>query len=258
MKNGKSLKENLRNKVPLMGTFVKTPSPIIVEVLANSGLDFLILDAEHSPFGREALDLCIMTARLKGCPVLVRVPEMSPSAILNALDLGATGVVVPHLISAQQAEELVKMCHYGAGGRGYAGSTRAADYGTVPISTHLAYSAAQTVIIGQIEDPAGVEAIDEIAAVPGLDCLFIGRVDLTIGYEATSPQDPVVEAAVKRVCEAAGAANQALGMFLPNMTEVPRFLDSNVSLFAMASEHQMIREGFQSYLKSEEWTEAQP
>lgn len=253
MHNGTPFKEQLRQRKPLMGTFVKTPSPIIVEVLADSGLDFLILDAEHAPFGREALDLCIMAARLKNCPVLVRTSDMAPASILNALDLGATGVVVPHLTSAEQARDLVKACHYGAGGRGYAGSSRAAGYGTVPIANHLANSAAQTVIIGQIEDPAAVEAIEEIAAEPGLDCLFIGRVDLTVGYGATNQQDPAVEAAVHRICDAAEKADRALGMFLPNMKEVPRFSHAGVSLYAVASEHQMIRDGFRTFLDSAEW-----
>lgn len=253
MATGNTLKQDLQNKVPMMGTFVKTPSPIIVEVLADAGLDFLILDAEHAPFGRETLDLCVMTARLKGCRVLVRIPDDAPSTILNALDLGADGIVVPHVKSVAQAEALVKSAYYGAGGRGYAGSSRAAGYGTVSMARHKANSAANTVVIAQIEDPEGVEAIEGIAGVEGLDCLFIGRVDLAVAYGATTVQDGVVEEATLKVCQAGRDKNKAVGMFLPDMTEVPHFLAQSVSFFGMASEHKMIHDGFKGLLDSAEW-----
>ncbi|WP_116472987.1 HpcH/HpaI aldolase family protein [Zobellella maritima] len=257
MATANTLKQDLKSKAPMMGTFVKTPSPIIVEVLADTGLDFLILDAEHAPFGREALDLCVMTARLKGCRVVVRIPDDAPGTILNALDLGADGIMVPHVKSAAQAEALVKAAHYGAGGRGYAGSTRAAGYGTVPMARHKANSAANTVVIAQIEDPEGVDAIEDIAAVEGLDCLFIGRVDLAVAYGATSMQDAVVEEATMKVCQAGRDKKMTVGMFLPDMTEVPHFLAQDVSFFGMASEHKMIQDGFRALLDSAEWAEAE-
>ena len=118
----------------------------------------------------------------------MRVPSASPEHILNALDCGATGVVVPHVRSADEARAAVQASHYGAGGRGYAGSSRAAGYTAVSLAAHQAASAARTVVVLQIEDPEAVEEIDDIAKVPGVDALFIGRVDLTVAYGAQKPR----------------------------------------------------------------------
>ena len=129
--------------------------------------------------------------------VLVRLPSAAPEQVLNALDSGATGIVVPHIRSVEEARAIVAASRYGAGGRGYAGSSRAAGYTTRSMADHLRNSAEQTVVIAQIEDPEAVEAIDAIAAVDGIDALFVGRVDLTVAYGAASQDDPRVIAAVE-------------------------------------------------------------
>ena len=113
----------------LVGTWIKTPSPIVCEVLGKSGLDALCLDAEHAPFGWLELDACITATRAGGLTPLVRVPSSNSAAILNALDCGATGVVVPHVKSAEDAEAVCLRSLHGPGGRGYSGATRAAGFG---------------------------------------------------------------------------------------------------------------------------------
>ena len=124
------LKARLARGERIVGTWVKTPSQIVVEVLAMTGLDCLCLDAEHAPFDRLTLDACLFAARVADKPVLVRTPSAAPEHILNALDCGADGVVIPHIRSAEDARAAVRASHYGHGGRGYAGSSRAADGGS--------------------------------------------------------------------------------------------------------------------------------
>lgn len=147
-----NLKSRVRNREPLIGTWVKTPSPMVCEVLGGTQLDLVCLDAEHSPFDRLTQDQCLSALWGKGMPTLVRIPSPAPEHILNALDCGATGVVIPHVTSAAMAEQLSKSAHFGAGGRGYAGSTRAAGYTGKKMADHLADSAAETVVVAQIED----------------------------------------------------------------------------------------------------------
>ncbi len=231
------LKTRLAAGELIVGTFVKTPSPIVVEVLALSTLDCLCLDAEHAPFDRTTLDICVLAAR-EGCmDVLVRVPSAAPEHLLNALDCGATGVVVPHVRSADEARAVVKACHYGAGGRGYAGSSRAAGYTTTPMSQHKANSAARTVVIAQIEDPEAVEAVHDICAVEGLDALFIGRVDLTVAYGAEHVDDPRVVAAMETVCAAAKEHGRPVGMFLSRPEDVALWRKKGATFFLLASDH---------------------
>jgi 2-keto-3-deoxy-L-rhamnonate aldolase RhmA len=167
----------------LTGTFVKTPAHEIVEVLALAGLDFLCLDAEHAPFDRRGLDVCLAMGRALGVPMLVRVPAGRPEIILGALDSGAEGIVVPHVDSVARAEEVARAARFGLYGRGYAGSTRWAGIGGGrAMSDLVARSAAETVVLVQIEEPAGVEAAPEIAQVAGVDGLFIGPADLTVAH----------------------------------------------------------------------------
>ena len=238
-----TLKARLAAGELIVGTFVKTPSPIVVEVLSLSGLDCLCLDAEHAPFDRLAIDGCVMSARAAGKDVLVRLPATCAEHALNALDCGATGVVAPHIRSAAEARDLVRMCRYGDGGRGYAGSSRAAGYTTRSMADHLAGSAEKTVVIAQIEDPEAVDAIEEIAAVEGIDALFVGRVDLTVGYGADSQDDPRVVDAVERICAAARRHGRPVGMFLARTADVPAWRDKGATLFLLGSDHAFLLGG---------------
>lgn len=237
------LKQRLAAGDALWGSFLKTPSPVLVEVLANAGLDLLCLDAEHAPFDRTGIDLCTMTARAAGLPVVVRTPTAAPEHILNALDCGANGVLVPHIRTAEEASAAVAASHYGNGGRGYAGSSRAAGYGRAAIPQHLADSAKCTVVIAQIEDLEAIEAIDAIAGVQGLDALFVGRIDLTIALGETDPDSPAVLAAVERVLAAGRATGVPIGMFVPRDDDVAKWRAKGARLFLQGSDHAFIRAG---------------
>jgi 2-keto-3-deoxy-L-rhamnonate aldolase RhmA len=237
-----TLKARIRAGELLAGTWVKTPHPHVVEVLSLSPLDMLVLDAEHAPFDRGSLDACIMAARAGEKPVLVRPASASHEHILNALDCGADGVIVPHVRSAAEAREVVRACHYGPGGRGFAGSTRAAGYTTLGMAKHRA-AAKNVVIIAQIEDAEALDDIDAIAAVDGIDALFIGRIDLTLSLGADTPDDPQVVAAVDRICAAGKAAGRTVGMFLSRVADVPDWRAKGASLFILQSDHDFMLKG---------------
>ncbi len=226
----------------LTGTWVKTPHPHVVEVLSLSSLDCLVLDAEHAPFDRASLDLCIMAARAGGKTVLVRPQSASHEQILNAFDCGAEGVILPHIRTAAEAETAVKACHYVSGGRGYAGSSRAAGYTTKGMAKHRA-DAKNVIVIAQIEDVEGVDNIESIAAVEGIDALFIGRADLTISYAADTPDEAVVVDAVDRIVAAGKAAGRTTGMFLGRIGDVPMWREKGASLFILQSDQDFLLGG---------------
>jgi 2-keto-3-deoxy-L-rhamnonate aldolase RhmA len=237
-----AFRDRLRAGELLSGTWVKTPHPHVVEVLSFSSLDCLVLDAEHAPFDRAALDVCILAARAGGKTVLVRPASASHDHILNALDLGADGVILPHIRTAAEAEDAVKACHYVSGGRGYAGSSRSAGFTTKGMTRHRADAKAVTVIV-QIEDVEGVDNIDAIAAVDGIDALFIGRADLTIAYSAETPDDAIVVAAVERIVAAGKAAGRTTGMFLGRVGDVQMWREKGSSLFILGSDHDFLLQG---------------
>lgn len=235
-------RHQLRSGNPIVGTFLKTPSPVAAEVLALTQLDAFCIDVEHAPFGRLELDLCIAAFRSAGRPCLVRVADDTPTQIRNALDSGATGIVVPHVTSADQAEGIVKAAHFGEGGRGFAGSTRAADYTTLAMQAHLHNSREQTTVIVQIEDLAALEHVKEIASVEGVDCLFIGRVDLSVAMGKGVNDDDVI-AAVREICDDCRSAGTAVGMYTPNLDEIPDWIDAGASLFLLNSDQGFVLAG---------------
>ncbi len=238
----KRFRDRLTDRELIAGTFMKTPSPVVAEVLGLSNLDVVAIDAEHAPFGRADTDLCIAAFRAANLPCLVRVEDDSPSHLRNAHDSGATGVVVPHVTSAEQAERIVRACHFGDGGRGYAGSPRAAGYGTESMPDYMAESAASTTVIVQIEDLAAVPEASAIAGVDGVDAVFIGRIDLAVAM-GKSPMDAAVIDAVAKVCEDSLSAGSAVGMFTPDHSELPRWKELGASLFLLGSDHATLLSG---------------
>lgn len=238
-----TFRERLRRHERLLGTFLKTPHPAIVELLGLSEVDCLCIDAEHAPFDRGVLDSSILAAIAGNLPSLVRVSRADPSEILNALDLGATGVVLPHIATVASATAAAMSCRYGPGGRGYAGSTRAAAYTTRSLADNIGRANSEVTVVAQIEDAEALSDIDAIAAVEGIDALFIGRMDLTVSLGASSPNDPVVVSAVTAICTAARRAGRAVGMFSSTVQEAHRWFDAGASLFLLGSDQQFILDG---------------
>lgn len=238
-----SFKERLSKKQPLLGTFVKTPHHHNTEVLSKLGFATLCLDAEHAPFDRRDLDLSILAAKVNQQHILVRLPNDSHDSILNALDLGADGVVIPHIKTALQLENVIKNCFFGHNGRGYAGSTRMAAYTTRNIHQNIEHNRLNTTIIAQIEDLDALQELAEICQVDGLDCLFIGRMDLTVALGETDPSSPKVLKIIEQIVDVARQYDVSVGMFIANLDELSDWLSKQVSLFLLGSDHSFMIAG---------------
>ncbi len=238
----RTFRARLRSGEPLIGTFIKTPSSIICEVLSLARLDVVCLDAEHAPFGRLEIDGCIAVLRAAEQASLVRIAADSAADIRNALDCGATGILVPHVTSVDQTVAIVRATRYGEGGRGYSGATRAAGFATKGMRDHLDDSRAYTTVIVQIEDLAALDSVAAIAAVEGVDCLFVGRADLAVAMNK-DPFAPEVADAVAAICAAGRSAGSAVGMFTPSIDEIPRWRAAGASLFLLGSDHGFVLSG---------------
>ncbi|SDW30841.1 HpcH/HpaI aldolase family protein [Litoreibacter albidus] len=233
-------KAKLVAKEPLLGTFIKTPHPIIIEIMAHAGFDFLVIDAEHAPFDRTTIDMMLIAARAEGCPIIVRVPTSSPDWVLNILDAGAAGIMVPHVETAAQAQALAQSVTYGPGGRGFAGTSRAAEYARRPLAEHLARARDEVSLICQIEDPDGVINHAEIAAVDGVDALFIGRADLAVSHGYSDFFAPEV---ADMTTEILGNTDTATGLYCPPTEELGPLQAVGGSLFVVGSEHSLMTSG---------------
>ncbi|MES2260263.1 MAG: aldolase/citrate lyase family protein [Pseudomonadota bacterium] len=236
-----SLRDRIRARQRLVGTFVKTPSYHALEILGMAGLDFACIDAEHAPFGPAELDVCILAARAAGLPAIVRIPDSRAATVLAALDVGACGILAPHALDADHVQRVLGNARYQDGKRGLSNSPRAGRYGTSSLSEHAATADRDTVVMCQIEDMEALDEIDAIAAIGQLDCLFIGRADLAASAGIFDLADARVEQAVQRICRAGRDSGKAVGIFLNDLTQVAHYEALGASLFIIGSDQSMLR-----------------
>jgi 4-hydroxy-2-oxoheptanedioate aldolase len=164
----------------------------VVELAALAGFDAVILDQEHGPIGVEALPELVAAAQGAGLACVVRVPECRAKAIEAALDVGADAVLVPHVASADAARDAVAAARFAPDGRRGANPwVRAARYGA--LADFASEANDRCACLALVEETDGVAAIEDILAVPGLDAVFVGPVDLShsLGY-AGQPEHPAV------------------------------------------------------------------
>ncbi len=228
-----------------LGTFVKTASPHVVEVLGTTALDFVCLDAEHAPFDRATLDLMVLAARAVGKPAFIRIAEVNPAVVLSALDIGAAGLLVPHVDSAEQARDVVAMARYKGGVRGFSSSPRFAAYGSLGMQEALRIGD-EAQVICQIESEDAVRNAEAIAAVPGVAGLFVGRADLALTMGLDSPRDERVLEATRRVLAAATAAGKLAGMHVSGNAERDQFAALGADWFIVSSDQTLLRQAAQA------------
>jgi 2-keto-3-deoxy-L-rhamnonate aldolase RhmA len=201
------VRERLTAGAAVAGVIVFSGSPLVVEVIAAAGLDFVILDMEHSPLGLGEAAHLIRAADASGITAFVRIPAVDPALVTRLLDLGAHGIVLPHA-SAASCRALVSAMRYPPEGeRGACQITRAAGYRRGDWDAYAAHATRELMAIALIEDAATLRDIDAIAAIRGIDTYFVGPTDLSIalGVPGATFDDPQLGAALDRVV---GAAKQ--------------------------------------------------
>ncbi len=222
------------------GTFVKTDSAQIIEILGTTGLHFAVIDAEHAPFDRLTIDRMILAGRASDLPIVIRVPDGSAPTILTMLDMGAAGLLIPHVDSADQASEIVSRARFRNGQRGMSLATRAAGYGTK--SRHDAIGSGDAArIVCQIESVESLEEVEAIAAVDGVDALFIGRADLAMSMGLENPHAPEVEEAVKRILQAASTCSKVCAIHVNDMAEARRRIAEGMTWIVVSSDQALLR-----------------
>ena len=212
LKLGQILRTKLGQGTPVLGSWLSLGSSTVAEIMAKAGYDFLVVDLEHSPTSIESAAEMIRVIDLAGCSPLVRLPEFSPAMIKQVLDAGAHGIVVPNVHSAELAEAAVRATRYPPEGTRGVGLHRAQGYG----NSFLEYfESARTnlVVIVQIESNSGVQNIEKIVAVDGIDAVMIGPYDLSadLGVPGKFDSESFVQS-VQRVIQAASNARVATGI----------------------------------------------
>ena len=203
--NGGTLAGAVRAGTATLGTFIGTASATTAEVCAAAGFDWLLLDLEHGAGGEEQVRDVVPAAGSYGVPTVVRVESAERIRMGRVLDLGAAGVMLPRMDSAGQVAEAIGHLRYPPqGDRGVATYNRACRFGLDPAALDRAND--EVLVVVQIESRAAVEAVDEIAAVDGVDVLFIGPRDLS--HDLGVPGDVAAPAFVQAADTVLAAAKR--------------------------------------------------
>ena len=226
----------------LCGSFIKTPTGHACEIFGDLGYDFVVIDEEHAPFDRRAIDDALLACRAAAIAGLVRVASGSPSNLLSVLDCGASGVLVPHVATPDRAREVAAACRYHRGTRGFSNSPRAGRYGGLDLSGHIAQADAITTVIAQIEDPSALSCVDEIARVDGIDALFVGRGDLAAAMGETSSTAERVHAASAAIAEAARRAGKPVLFFVGSLADATAMRALGGTGFVYSSDQGLMRQ----------------
>ncbi len=209
------LSERYEKQGYVLGTFLEIPSPQLVELIGLAGFDFVVIDREHGAIDLETCENLIRAASAAGLCPMVRVAACDPVLVRQPLDMGAAGVHVPQIGSAEAAALAVKSAKFHPyGERGLQPFVRGASYRTYPTAEFLEETNREVAVVLHIEGVEGVQAFPQIAAVEGVDVAFIGPYDLShsLGIPGMV-QSPLVRQKMMEILDAARGREIAVGTF---------------------------------------------
>ena len=236
-----SLKKKLADGEVLIGTIVSLSASEVAEMLSLAGFDWLFVDMEHG-----ALDLVnlqhIVQAASPFTPCLIRTPSKDDVWIKKTLDIGAAGIIIPHIMSAEDVETVVNLSKYPPDGSRSAGIARAHGYG-IKFQEYVEHANDDTALVIQIEDIEAVNNIESIVKVPGVDVIFIGPFDLSGSMGKLGQIDDAdVRQAIATVRETAVNAGLPVGIFAPTVNIAKPFIAEGFQLVAVATDTLLLAE----------------
>ena len=228
-----NFKTRLKNRETLIGSLVTLASTDVAEIMSLAGFDYLWIDTEHAPTDFVHTQMMIQAVGAR-CPCLLRIPENKEVWIKKALDTGCDGIVVPQVKSAAEAREAIECCLYPPVGKRSVGISRAHGYG-MSFQEYVSVVNDELTIVLQVEHAQGVQNIESIVEVPGIDAIFIGPFDLSGSLnllgQIAHPQVQEAIAEIKRHCD---AANVPVGIFAVDAQSAKHSIGKGFSLIALS------------------------
>lgn len=243
----KYLRERALQREVLAGTWLNLGSNVTAEIAGRAGFDWLLIDLEHGSGDEAHLLGQLQAIGATDAVGIVRIPWNEAPRVKRTLDLGPSGIMIPYVNTAEEARQAVAAMRYPPQGvRGAARFTRAAGF-SQEFDRYFAESNANLLTIVQIETPQAVAQVEEIAAIEGVDVLFVGPLDLSVGLGI--PQQythPEFRAALLRVSEAARKANKAAGILLAAADQIAPTVADGFTFLAVGSDGGMVAAGMKS------------
>jgi 4-hydroxy-2-oxoheptanedioate aldolase len=244
-----TFKAALRDGRTQLGIWSSLCSPIVAEILAQSGFDWVMFDAEHSPVEISGLLPLLQAAGNGRASVVVRPPWNDSVLAKRVLDLGAQNVLFPFVQSPEEAAEAVRNVRYPPHGRrGVAGATRASGYGRQ--TDYHAGADAEICVLVQVETGEALAELETIAATPGVDGVFVGPSDLSASMgHLGRPGHPSVQREIERAAKVILAAGKAPGILASGAADARRYLDWGYRFVACASDIRVLANGVDTLLE---------
>ncbi len=251
MTHARDLKDRLRAGEATVGTFLALGSPNVAELAGALAFDWIVVETEHSALGIAEVERMLMA--LSGSPAvpLVRVPPRNPVFVQRALDVGAAGVVVPLVESAAEAAEVVRGTRYPPAGTRSFGPIRAARY-SLDYDDHLESANDRMIVALIIETGGAVEELEEIAAVPGVDVLYLGLFDLclSLGLDPRKLPHPDVDAIIGRALEVGRAHGVAVGLGARTPAELVALRDRGFTFVGFGTDYFLLLDAARAGLEA--------
>ncbi len=225
-------KERLKAGKAAIGVGLQFTSPALVEIAGYAGFHWVYIDCEHGPMSEESVENMVRAAEISGITPVVRPSAVTPEAILRYLDLGAQGIIVPHVETKADAEAAVSAIKYPPqGDRGLAG-VRWSKYGTAgPLSDLIKDANDMTMVIALIESVRGVENIEAIISVPGVDAIHIGPNDLSASLGLPGQGNhPTVRGHMDRIIAACVKSKMPVGSGANTVEEAKKLIEQGCQL----------------------------
>ena len=233
-----------------MGSWITFPCEASVEILAKSGFDWLVLDMEHAPLGVEVASRLIRIIDLMGIPAICRLPSMDSTMVKNVLDAGASGIIVPMIETAADAQRIVDSVYYPPKGKRGVGLGRAHDYGK-SFESYRKHAECDLLVIAMIETASGVKNVESIAATPGIDGLLIGPYDLSGSLGVIGALDHAsLTAAKKKVLKASKNAKIGCGLHVvhPDAKTIRAAIEQGYNFLALGVDMILLDEASRAIL----------
>ena len=245
-----SLKEGLLGGHRAIGLWCSLSSALTTEVAAGAGADWLLVDGEHSPNDLRSVMAQLQVIAAFPCEGVVRLPSDDPIVIKQFMDIGARSLMVPNVRTARQAADIVAAMTYAPSGfRGFSVGHRANQFGR--IADYHRNARTNQLLAVQIECETGVANAAEIAAVEGVDVVFVGPGDLSTNMnEMGNPNATRVQEAIASVCEATHKAGRASGILAPVKADADRYLADGFTMVAVGSDLGVLARGTDALIAS--------
>lgn len=233
------LKQRIRSGEIVLGTFYKTASPAVLEILGYAGFDFAVVDCEHSNIGYSQVEDIVRNGENVGLPIIVRVASANDENIFHALDSNAAGVQLPNLSTPEEAEKSVRYAkYYPLGERGLSRAQRAARFGFWNEETpYPQYANEHTIVSVHIENEFMAKNVRKVCQLPQVDVVFVGPADLSqsLGIPGKASDPRVVELA-GQVLATARECGKAGGVFVGNMEAAKRYIEMGATYILFSSD----------------------